>query len=154
MLSKRELFTAAMHSSDRFTITNPKTLTNVTYHLNPSKGEKCLGTFLVNNVAGFKANWITFVQKRIHIEFERADMRDDNVKVTEMLSDPNRDVVEFLQFYIKYAQIWFNTFCAAEGCKEPAKSICGRCRKVKYCCKDCQTTDWKNAHKHSCVSVE
>lgn len=30
---------------------------------------------------------------------------------------------------------------------------CARCMEVQYCCKKCQATDWKAAHKHKCVKL-
>ena len=150
MCSKRELFTAAMHSSDCFTVTNPRTQQNVSFRLIPKAGDRSLGNFLVNNVDGFQADWITFVQQRVHIEFERADMAKDTAKVKAMLDDKNRRMVDFLEFYIAHAQIWFHTFCAAEGCTKPAKYTCGRCKNARYCSKECQVSDWKLSHKLSC----
>lgn len=32
--------------------------------------------------------------------------------------------------------------------------FCGRCKTTKYCCKACQTSHWKAAHKHICVGSE
>jgi hypothetical protein len=43
-------------------------------------------------------------------------------------------------------------FCCA-FCYAPAKKllVCGRCHKRRYCSKDCQSSDWKEAsHKHFC----
>ena len=37
-----------------------------------------------------------------------------------------------------------------QGCDSKlASSLCGRCRKVHYCSRECQTADWPN-HKKSC----
>jgi len=36
----------------------------------------------------------------------------------------------------------------------PAKlSLCGRCRQVQYCSKDCQAQDWKKTHKQDCLKL-
>jgi hypothetical protein len=43
-------------------------------------------------------------------------------------------------------------FCCA-FCYAPAKKllVCGQCHKRRYCSKDCQSSDWKEAsHKHFC----
>ena len=34
-----------------------------------------------------------------------------------------------------------------------APSFCGKCQKVHYCGKECQTTDWKQRHKFVCKSL-
>ena len=47
-----------------------------------------------------------------------------------MLDDKNQHMVDFLEFYIAHAQIWFHTFCAAEGYRKPAKSTCGAARML------------------------
>jgi tetratricopeptide (TPR) repeat protein len=43
--------------------------------------------------------------------------------------------------------------CAAAGCaSEEAGSVCGRCKAVRYCSRECQLADWK-AHKLTCVAA-
>jgi len=32
-------------------------------------------------------------------------------------------------------------------------SLCGRCRQVQYCSKECQTQDWKKTHKQDCMKL-
>jgi hypothetical protein len=42
--------------------------------------------------------------------------------------------------------------CAAAGCaSEEASSMCGQCKAVWYCSRECQRTDWK-AHKPVCTA--
>ncbi|CAM9816964.1 unnamed protein product [Sphacelaria rigidula] len=36
-------------------------------------------------------------------------------------------------------------------CRKKAANLrCSRCRKAKYCCKECQRADWKS-HKPACA---
>jgi len=37
-------------------------------------------------------------------------------------------------------------------CKKPAKNLCTSCRGVHYCCRDCQSADWKT-HKTICKTI-
>jgi len=42
--------------------------------------------------------------------------------------------------------------CANMNCDKPApQHLCGRCRKVYYCSRDCQLAHWKKGHKKTCV---
>jgi len=34
-------------------------------------------------------------------------------------------------------------------CRQPAKTLCSKCKKIYYCCRECQVTDWKK-HKMEC----
>lgn len=40
--------------------------------------------------------------------------------------------------------------CGADGCEQTASSACGGCGTVRYCCRDCQKSHWKNGHKALC----
>jgi hypothetical protein len=49
--------------------------------------------------------------------------------------------------------------CAWDGCRiakradESENKKCAGCRKVSYCCRECQLLDWKNGgHKEKCTS--
>ncbi|KAI6098077.1 hypothetical protein EDD16DRAFT_1664746 [Pisolithus croceorrhizus] len=42
--------------------------------------------------------------------------------------------------------------CVACGKGGGQLSTCSRCKKAKYCSKDCQVEDWK-AHKKNCVAT-
>jgi hypothetical protein len=41
--------------------------------------------------------------------------------------------------------------CSNEGCKTPHGNFkkCSKCKKVRYCCRECQVADWKK-HKPDC----
>ena len=36
--------------------------------------------------------------------------------------------------------------------KENAEYFCSKCKLVKYCCLECQKSDWKT-HKDTCISI-
>ena len=36
----------------------------------------------------------------------------------------------------------------------PTMSRCSRCKIVKYCSRDCQSSHWKKVHKQSCVKAQ
>jgi len=82
-----------------------------------------------------------------------------------LLSDLKEDfdwINELLWTYKDAKEINFNrqiltetgekqTVCSRPSCVQAGKLLkCGRCKKVAYCGKDCQTKDWKR-HKPNCV---
>eukprot|EP01025_Chloroclados_australasicus_P007231 TRINITY_DN12309_c0_g1_i4.p2 TRINITY_DN12309_c0_g1~~TRINITY_DN12309_c0_g1_i4.p2 ORF type:complete len:167 (-),score=14.58 TRINITY_DN12309_c0_g1_i4:44-544(-) len=40
--------------------------------------------------------------------------------------------------------------CANSQCSNKGTMTCARCKKARYCSKDCQRIDWKQRHKQSC----
>jgi hypothetical protein len=38
-------------------------------------------------------------------------------------------------------------------CSNPGDKLCGGCRSVSYCSKQCLVNDWKNGHKHTCAAL-
>ena len=42
------------------------------------------------------------------------------------------------------------TLCEYCGATELTLKLCSACKRIRYCSKQCQTTDWKR-HKRSCV---
>jgi hypothetical protein len=40
---------------------------------------------------------------------------------------------------------------ACHACKKLAHQKCGRCKKIAYCCKECQKGDWAR-HKAQCAA--
>ena len=46
-----------------------------------------------------------------------------------------------------------NNLCMRCGKKAPEASLCGGCKRVKYCSRDCQTAHWKE-HKPICQAVK
>lgn len=38
-------------------------------------------------------------------------------------------------------------------CSNPGNKLCGGCRSVNYCSKQCLVHDWKNGHKHTCATL-
>ena len=48
------------------------------------------------------------------------------------------------------AETFDNQPCAT--CQKPTTSRCSRCKKVYYCCRECQLKDWKTQHKKQCRS--
>ncbi len=44
-------------------------------------------------------------------------------------------------------------YCGRPGCENPGSQICGRCKGVAYCNKECQKEHWK-VHKASCQNEQ
>ena len=57
-----------------------------------------------------------------------------------------------LNRYFVMAQFPELRACACCGNQDQKLSACGGCHGVLYCCRNCQTTDWKNGHKHKCAT--
>ena len=52
----------------------------------------------------------------------------------------------------------YASYCAYRNCPDPSgKSsnrklgLCSKCRKIKYCSRECQQQDWSTEHKRSCI---
>ncbi|XP_022181956.1 uncharacterized protein LOC111041828 [Myzus persicae] len=43
--------------------------------------------------------------------------------------------------------------CCRKNCKSSATKICGVCKTVKYCSKDCQKLDWYGNHENDCEKL-
>jgi|TARA_B110000977_G_scaffold38255_1_gene51430 hypothetical protein len=43
--------------------------------------------------------------------------------------------------------------CAAPSCHKHGEKKCSQCRAAYYCCKECQTADWKR-HKKICRAMD
>lgn len=48
---------------------------------------------------------------------------------------------------------WYQPVCAGPDCSRGSTKTCSRCRKVKYCCVECQRQHWSE-HKKTCVAVD
>jgi transposase len=44
--------------------------------------------------------------------------------------------------------------CTRIGCGRPANQLCDLCKQTRYCCRQCQVTDWKARHKNECRGVQ
>jgi hypothetical protein len=38
-------------------------------------------------------------------------------------------------------------------CSKSGNKLCGGCRNINYCSKECLIKDWKNGHKHTCAAL-
>ena len=38
-------------------------------------------------------------------------------------------------------------------CSNPGDKLCGGCRSINYCSKQCLVRDWKNGHKYTCATL-
>ena len=52
----------------------------------------------------------------------------------------------------------YASHCAYRNCPDPSGrkanrklGLCSKCRKIKYCSRECQQQDWQTEHKRSCV---
>ena len=97
----------------------------------------------------------------MHKLLERADI-DGDIDAMRLLLEGKRsadDVVDdeliaFLRYYMSNAQICFNNICNASGCLNVASKTCSRCKVARYCSRECQITDWRASHKHSCDDLK
>ena len=154
--NKRYLFTSLMGCKGEAKINNGAGFTTLTIADMPN--------FLVAHFEGFRAEWSKFILEdtpRVHKLLERADMKGD-IDTMRLLFEGKRsaddvvdyDLVAFLRYYVSNAQICFNNICNASGCLNVASKTCSRCKVARYCSRECQITDWRASHKHSCDDLK
>lgn len=70
----------------------------------------------------------------------------NSVKIMKQLLSSD----EYIQFTPIFPFIQKGSqFCPALNCKKLAKLTCNRCKKARYCSKNCQVQDWKE-HSRTC----
>ena len=154
--NRRYLFTSLMGCTGKAVVNNGAGLTTVTIADMPN--------FLVANFEGFRTEWSKFILEdtpRVHKLLERADINGD-IDAMRLLLEGKRsaddvvddDLVAFLRYYVSNAQICFNNICNASGCLIVASKTCSRCKVARYCSRECQITDWRATHKHSCADLK
>ena len=153
--NKRYLFTSLMGCTGQAVVNNGAGLTTVTIADMPN--------FLVAKFGGFRTEWSKFILEdtpRVHKLLERADINGDIAAMGLLLEGKRSaddvaddDLVAFLRYYVSNAQICFNNICNASGCLNVASKTCSRCRVARYCSRECQITDWRASHKHSCADL-
>lgn len=145
---------------------NPQGLSTaaVPWTAQPSGGMKKTCCELLGGAnVGFRPEWERFLtsddEPRAHIRLEKADLEGDDTEVALLLSgkieggapaDP--ELASFLRWHVlqTFPLFEWKTLCAAEGCAEPGKYQCGRCRAVRYCSPSCQSKDWRSRHRSGC----
>lgn len=155
---KRALFQQAMCATHKLTLVQRKGIIEIPI--------EDLGFFLSRHIPNFDASWNCFLQpdqnsrSRCHKHLEQADNNDDAIYMKHLLAGKTKlddrvdeNQVLFLQYYVANAQVCWRHMCNAPGCVEIATKKCGRCKVAKYCCKECQKSDWKMTHKHICADL-
>jgi hypothetical protein len=158
-----------MDTEKRMAFTHMMSCTD-TLHLATGRGTfekidiKDLTRIMCNNFDGFSSKWDKFVlpsnsnpRSRCHKALEQADLRGDNIYFGHLLQGKTKlddrvdaDQIDFLDYYVRHAQVCWKFVCSASGCVSIATKTCGRCHVARYCSRECQISDWKISHKHSC----
>ena len=160
---ERYLFTSLMHTTGAAAMQR-KDGSLFYLYLEPNEGQPSLKKFMCKTFPGFKDEWFTFLlpcdsRPRPHIMLERADDNDSEM-VKLLLSgkyspDASSDNIlqAFLNYYVLHAQINWKHICNAMGCTQYADKKCSKCKTAVYCSRECQVSDWRMSHKHSCIML-
>lgn len=73
----------------------------------------------------------------------------DELSLVQLRQEYNGSIRLALFDFLELPGALFPNSCSYCGQTVSELKLCGRCRKSRYCCVDCQRTDWKR-HKSSC----
>jgi hypothetical protein len=155
---KRAMFTQMMCCTDTLHVRINPTVTRA-YSITQ------LTSLLCANF-NFSMKWEKFVipssdaRARCHKMLEQADLQEDNIYFKHLMQGKSKfndeidnDQIEFLEFYVRHAQVNWKFACNAFDCNQPVRYRCSKCRVARYCTKKCQVSDWKLTHKYSCAEL-
>ena len=87
---------------------------------------------------------VTVLQSLIQLSMN-PDQYPYLIPVDSILTSINLEMSSFVN------RIQVDAACAANCGEVNANFVCGGCKLVRYCSKDCQKADWKKNHKKLCV---
>ena len=99
----------------------------------------------------FNLEWAELVQRGFHLELERLDTNHDFATMHMRLSVDRRTKC-FAAYHMRHTIYDWN-YLECANCGKTATSSCGKCKRERYCGKQCQESRW-SLHERNCRTSE
>jgi hypothetical protein len=86
----------------------------------------------------------------IHYLLKKGKIKDDNNNGWWIMESDNKELITDVIKLINKQAVETMKQCGL--CAKPAKQLCGKCKKIYYCCRDHQLSDWEK-HKQICKRI-